>query len=252
MPYGELEELGISRKAADNLPRAVKEVLARGGVTPLIQARIPDGDGGTAVMPVRLQAADDENGVRRLYVCPVYLSPDPQAEALGLSEEEKERLKRGETMEKPVGMHGPASLRLLQLDPETNAIMHGRKPVPGEEEKIVKEKLKDMEKVDDIELGTQQKEMIRRGKPVEIDVGGEKVTVGLDLREPQTFRVLKGDMKEWERQQKMRYDIGHPEFMGYVQTDRNRWEYRRVVDRQSRGRAVKPEPERTKPKGLHF
>ena len=38
----------------------------------------------------------------------------------------------------------------------------------------------------------------------------------------------------------MRYDELHPEYLGLVQTDSNRWEYRKVVDRQSQERAMKP------------
>lgn len=56
---------------------------------------------------------------------------------------------------------------------------------------------------------------------MELNVGGEKVAVGIDLREPQGFRVIKGDLKEWERQQKIRYDELHPEFYGFVQTEKN-------------------------------
>jgi hypothetical protein len=40
-------------------------------------------------------------------------------------------------------------------------------------------------------------------------------------------------MKEWERQMKIKYDEEHEGFMGYVQTDENRWEYRQVVERLS-------------------
>ena len=64
-------------------------------------------------------------------------------------------------------------------------------------------------------------------------MGGEKVSVGIDLKEQQGFRLIKGDMKEWERQQKLRYDEIHPEYLGLVMTDKNRWEYQKVVDRQS-------------------
>ena len=59
------------------------------------------------------------------------------------------------------------------------------------------------------------------------------MTVGVDLREPQGFKVVNGDMQEWERQMKIRYDNEHEGFMGYVQTDENRWEYQKVVDRLS-------------------
>ena len=91
----------------------------------------------------------------------------------------------------------------------------------------------------DIELGTQQKQAVRDGKPMELNVGGEKVTVGIDLKEPQGFKVVQGDMKEWERQQKLKYDELHPEYIGLVMTDKNRREYQQVVDRQSTERAIK-------------
>lgn len=45
-------------------------------------------------------------------------------------------------------------------------------------------------------------------------------------------------MKEWERQLKLRYDEQHPEYLGLVMTDKNRWEYQKVVDAQSKGRAI--------------
>lgn len=95
-----------------------------------------------------------------------------------------------------------------------------------------------MERVNDIELGTQQKQQVREGKPIELNVGGEKVSVGVDLKESQGFKVIQGDMKEWERQQKLRYDEQHPEYLGLVMTDKNRWEYQKVVDAQSKERAI--------------
>ena len=87
-----------------------------------------------------------------------------------------------------------------------------------------------------------------RGKPVELNVGGEKVSVGIDLKELQGFKLIKGDMKEWERQQKLRYDEIHPEYLGLVMTDKNRWEYQKVVDRQSVERAISLSPSRKETK----
>ena len=106
-----------------------------------------------------------------------------------------------------------------------------------------------MEKVNDIELGTQQKQQVREGKPVELNVGGEKVSVGIDLREPQGFKIVKGDLREWERQQKLRYDDLHPEYMGLVMTDKNRWEYQKVVDNDSKERAIRLDRARKNERG---
>ena len=38
-------------------------------------------------------------------------------------------------------------------------------------------------------------------------------------------------MEEWKKQQMIRYDLSHEGFMGYVLTDKNRWEYQQVVDK---------------------
>jgi len=130
-------------------------------------------------------------------------------------------------------MNGERTKQYLQIDPETKSVIHRK--ASGLQ---IEQKLKDMEKVGDIELGTQQKQQVREGKAIELNVGGKKVSVGLDLKDPQGFKVIKGDMKEWERQQKMRYDEQHPEYYGLVQTDKNRWDYQQVVDAQSKERAI--------------
>ena len=140
-------------------------------------------------------------------------------------------------LQKTVDIDGEKTRRYLQLDPETKSIIHRRVT-----DVQIEQRLKDMEKVNDIELGTQQKQQVREGKPMELNVGGEKVTVGIDLKEPQGFRVVQGDMKEWERQQKLRYDDLHPEYLGLVMTDRNRWEYQKVVEHDSRERAIRHDP----------
>ncbi len=140
-------------------------------------------------------------------------------------------------LQKAIDINGEKTQQYLQLDPETKSIIHRRIT-----EVQIEQKLKDMEKVNDIELGSQQKQQAREGKPVELSVGGEKVSVGIDLKEPQGFKVVKGDLKEWERQQKLRYDEQHPEYLGLVMTDKNRWEYRKVVEHDSKERAISLDP----------
>ena len=169
-------------------------------------------------------------------------------QVLRLSDQEAERLGKGEVIQKAVEVNGEKTLQYLQLDPETKSVIHRRVT-----DVQLEQKLKDMEKVNDIELGMQQKQQVREGKPIELNVGGEKVSVGVDLKEPQGFKVIQGDMKEWERQQKLRYDEQHPEFLGLVMTDKNRWEYQQVVDKQSQERALKLHaPKTEKSQGLKF
>ena len=224
LPYEKLVVLGIDREKADSLPADVKEKLASGEVTPLLQVSIRAQNGDVITLPLKLQ----------------------RNKALLLTDQEAERLTKGEVIRKAVEVRGEKTQQFLQLDPETKSVVHRRVT-----DIQLEQKLKDMEKLNDIELGTQQKQQIREGKPVELNVGGEKVSVGVDLKEPQGFKVIQGDLKEWERQQKLRYDEQHPEYLGLVMTDKNRWEYQQVVDKQSQERALKLHaPKTEKSQGL--
>ena len=110
-----------------------------------------------------------------------------------------------------------------------------------------------MEKINDIQLGINQKNAIKEGKAVELEIGHEKVSVGVDLKEPQGFKIVKGDLFEWERQQKIRYDIVNAGFMGYVLTDQNRWEYKQVVNKlQHKEQNQNVKEERRTTKGIKF
>lgn len=235
LPYDKLALLGIDREKADRLPHDVKRKLMGGEVTPLLQVSLNTGNGTVLTLPLKLQLAADKEGKPMLIAYPVQreLTAEKSNE-LRLSQQEIDALRRGDVLQKTVDIDGEKTRRYLQLDPETKSIIHRRVT-----EVQIEQRLKDMEKVNDIELGTQQKQQVREGKPMELNVGGEKVTVGIDLREPQGFRVVQGDMKEWERQQKLRYDDLHPEYIGLVMTDRNRWEYQKVVEHDSKERAIR-------------
>ena len=235
LPYEKLQLLGIDRDKADKLPQEVKKALVSGEVTPLLQVSINARNGETITLPLKLQMTADKKGNPALMAYPVRADlAESRNKILNLSPQEAERLRNGEVLRKTIDINGEKSNQFLQLDPETKSVIHKRIT-----DLKIEEKLKDMEKVNDIELGTQQKQAVREGKPMELNVGDEKVTVGIDLKEPQGFKVIKGDMKEWERQQKLKYDIEHPEYIGLVMTDKNRWEYQQVVDRDLRERAIR-------------
>lgn len=261
LPYEKLALLGLGREKADKLPEDVKRKLVTGQVTPLMQVSLSARNGDTITLPLKLQMVADRNGQPALIAYPVKPELDKdKTKELKLTDAEADRLKKGEVIQKSVEQNGEKTKRYLQLDPETKSVIHRNVA-----DIKLEQKLKDMEfqckanpierarigepqpeiapqKVNDIELGMQQKQQVRDGKPVELNVGGEKVSVGIDLKEPQGFKIIKGDMKEWDRQQKMRYDELHPEYYGFVQTDKNRWEYQQVVDKQSVERAFKLKP----------
>lgn len=142
-------------------------------------------------------------------------------------------MKNGEVIRKELEEDGIRKMKFIQLDCETNAL------IPKSVARVrIAEKLRDMEKIKDIELGANQKQAAQEGKPIQLNVGDQPVTVGVDLREPQGFKVVNGDMEEWNRQKKIKYDLEHEGYMGYVQTDENRWEYQKFVDKQTNKESV--------------
>ena len=114
----------------------------------------------------------------------------------------------------------------------------------------------ELEHVRHITLGQNQRQAIREGKPVELEVGDTKVTVGVDLRQNSGFKAIDGDMSEWKRQQEIKWDMANPGAMGYWQTDANRWEYKQTQEKykapetkkETQSKTVKEEARQT----IHF
>ena len=225
LPLEALEKLGFSEKEMATMPPQFLDALKKGNITPLIQTSIVASNGKTVLLPLRMQVLRDAaTGDCKLLVYPTRREIDNR---LRLSEYELEKVNTGETVTKELQVNGIRSPHLIQYDGRTNSLVHA--PV---NDLRIDERIKELESIHDIHLGSQQKEQIRNGRPVELNVGNEKVTVGVDLREPHIFTVIKGDMGEWKRREMERYDIAHPEVMGFVKTDRNRWEYQQVVKAQ--------------------
>lgn len=226
IPFEKLELIGITKEVFAQLPNEFKNALHAGEMTPVICARKELENGLTIEMPMKLQTVTDERGRQQLMVYPVIneLKNDMQ-----LSTTSFEDLKRGAVLH----IDG----EYIQRDPETNCILR-----IADKDMGMEKKLNDIEKILDIELGTEQKNQMRNGKPVELNVGGEQVVVGLDLKDPERFKTLTGDMKDWEYQQKVIYDILHPEYMGVVKTDENRWEFQQIVNSERYPESLKQKP----------
>ena len=225
VPYTQLQRLGLDKETLSHLPKEVTDPLMNGSVTPVIQGRIEVNNGYRYQIPLKLQLTHDEEGKVVLMTYPLRKEID---NSLHLTRDELKRVADGEVLKRNVtDKDGVRRMKYIQLDPETRSMM--MRDVASLQ---MVTRLKDMEKIKDIELGQNQKEAAQEGKPIELNVGDEKVTVGVDLREPQGFKVVNGDMDEWRRQQAIRYDETHPEVMGYVQTDKNHWEYEQLIIHQ--------------------
>ena len=220
-----LMQLGIDREKLELMPDGLKVPLLSGEITPVFVANMETSSGKVIQLPLKAQLVLDENNQMMLMTYPLRKKI---ANELNLNQNELQRVQSGDVIRKEVDVEGERKVRFIQLDKETNSLMHRDvASVPIEAE------LQTWDKVKDIDLGANQKEALQEGKPIELSIGDTKVTVGVDLREPQGFKVVDGDMKEWERLQQMRYDDAHEDFMGYVMTDENRWEYQKVMERQA-------------------
>ena len=225
IPYGKFAKLGISEEKLRSMPESLRNTLMNGKVSPLIQAQIQTENGKVIGLPLKLQMVRDQAGAILLMAYPIRKTI---ANDMKMNSAELERISRGEVIQKEINENGIRIKKYVQLDRETKSLMQKNITQVG-----LAEKLREMEKINDIELGQNQKQAALDGKPIELSIGESKVSVGVDLREPQGFKVVNGDMKEWEKQQKMRYDIANEGFMGYVMTDENRWRYQQVVEKLS-------------------
>ena len=231
IPYEKLEKLGISRDAFLSMPKNLVDPIINGRVSPIIEARIKAKNGKTIAIPMKIQLSRDDDGSVKLLT---YQRTKEIQNDYCLTPRELNRVKNGEVIRKELEENGIRKMKFIQLDKETNAL------IPRSVAHVrIAEKLKDMEKINHIKLGANQKQQAQEGKPIELNVGDQKVVVGVDLREQQGFKVVNGDMDEWNRQMKIKYDLEHDDYMGYVQTDENRWEYQKCVNEQSKKDNVK-------------
>lgn len=225
IPFEKFEKLGISKQDFLAMPKELADTVVNGRVTPLMNTRIHAENGKVIEMHMKLQLTRDDNENVLLQTYPMRKQID---NAYNLTDRELKKVEEGNIIKKEVTEDGEKKVKFIQLDQETKSLISRNVATVK-----LANKLRDMEKINDIELGANQKQAAQEGKPLELNVGDQKVTVGVDLREPQGFKIVNGDMKEWERQMKIKYDEEHEGFMGYVQTDENRWEYRQVVERLS-------------------
>ncbi len=223
IPFEKFARIGITKKDFAQMPDLLREAILSGQLTPMLRLRVPAIHGREMEIPMKIQLVYDKNEQLQLLTYQMHRHLDNR---LRLNDAELERVRGGEAIQKEFHRGTDRTLRYVQLDKETNCLIYRDVATVK-----MNKKLQELEKVKDIALGINQRQAATEGKPVELEVGHEKVTVGVDLREPQGFKVVKGDMEEWKRQEAIRYDDANEGYMGYVQTDENRWEYKQVVDK---------------------
>ena len=231
VPFYKFAKIGIYPKDFMRMPKDLRDSILSGELSPLMRLNVPVGDNSSVSIPMKIQLAYDKNDRLQLLTYQIHREVD---NTLKLNDIELDRVRKGDVIQKEFQEGEKRKMRYVQLDKETNSLMYRDVSTIKFEDK-----LQEVDKIKDIGLGLGQKEALVSGKPVELEVGDQKVTVGVDLREPQGFKVMRGDMEEWKRQDAIRYDDAHEGFMGYVQTDENRWEYKQVVDKLRHEESVK-------------
>ena len=219
------------------MPKEIKEKLLNGEITPLLEIRDQMDNGIVATMPVKLRLERSEDGKAVLMAYPV--SKDIVSD-LKLTETERRNLQDGEVIKKDIREGNRTREMFLQLDQETKSLL--KRDIKSVE---LEKRMDELEHVKDITLGQNQRQAIREGKPVELEVGDTKVTVGVDLRQNSGFKSIDGDMGEWKRQQEIKWDMANPGAMGYWQTDENRWEFKQTQEKYKAPESKKEEKSKT-------
>ena len=168
-----------------SMPKEIKEKLLNGEATPLVEIRDQLDNGIIATMPVKLRLQRSEDGKAVLKAYPV--SKDIVSD-LKLTDKEQKQLQAGEVITKDVREGNKTRTMYLQADQETKSLL--KRDVKQAE---IDKRMDELEHVRNITLGQNQRQAIREGKPVELEVGDTKVTVGVDLRQNSGFKAIDGD-----------------------------------------------------------
>ncbi len=202
IPYKELELIGISKKQIWSLDKANITALLSGKRTSLLDLSFHDNNGEEISMKgkISLYWKDSNNaGVKVHPVRPEIMND------INLKPKELERLQDNEIITKTINNEK----YLVQLDPETN--------------ELLKTKIKSISipsNIKGVELDKQQKETLKSGKELILNVDKEKIAIRLDLNNPRGIKFL-----DFEQKQKIAYDRHNPQIIGTIHTDKNRNEY---------------------------
>lgn len=237
VPMEQLKELGIDEKAFLDLPKDALDKILTGNLSPLMKMQITNVEGKQVEFPAKFRLTRDEQGNVNVAVQPVRKQLENK---LGLTPDEIERLKNQETILKPVATREGNEMKYVQYDKDLNIVFTQKQDaisIPNA--------------IGDVILGTEDVERIRKGQPVELEVGDTKVTVGVDLNSRGGFRVVNGDIDMWRQKKLEQWDRITPGAQGYWKTTENGWEYQKHIE-QNLGRGQKQNQEQERSMGYRM
>lgn len=232
VPYEELNKIGISKEQFLDFPRQVIDQLMSGRRSPLLMLDV-NGKQKKYQLPAKIAFERGKDG--QLHVVTFPINKEIK-NSLNLKEEELEKLQNNENIVTTVEKDGKKEKVIVQYDGETRTLMY----TPQKDIHIPNA-------IADKILGQEQKERIREGKPLELDTGDTKVTVGVDLNAKGGFKVVDGDMNEWEKQKLIKWDMATPGITGYWRTNENVWQYEKFQRQEE-----KQEQEQQRSQGMRM
>lgn len=227
-PWDELKSVGLTEESFLDLPKDSIDRIFTGNLSPLMKLKFMDRDGNPmqvpesmklsqnpdGVVPTKFRLVRDAEGKVHVDLHPKLSEVSRKVGDTELSQKDIDRLKDSESLLMTVRKDGKDEKCYLQLDHDLNVVHTVR-----EKDVLIPNA------IGDVVIGDKQAQQIREGKPVELEVGDTKVTVGVDLNARNGFRIVEGDMDLWKQRKLEQWDRVTPGVKGYWKTSENGWEY---------------------------
>ena len=232
IPYEQFARLGYNKRDILFMNKEDLKQLLSGKRTSLMEINSVDGKQLSKGIKAKFSLTRDKDGNVNLVLHPVR---NEIQNDIKLNATQLEKLKQGQIIMKKIDDEN----YLVQLDKDNN--------------EILKAKVKDIiipSHIENIELGQEQKQKLKKGEPIILVADNKEFQVSVDLNARIGYRFDK--LLNLEHEQQVKFDMEHPEYMGTVQTDENRDQYleyqkglqptkgEKVEETQSTGMKFKP------------
>lgn len=205
IPYEEFERLGYNKRDILFMNKEDLKQLLSGKRTSLMEINSFDGRKLEDSIKAKFSLQRNEDGKVHLMIHPVR---NEIQNDIKLNATQLEKLKQGQIINKKINDEN----YLVQLDKDNN--------------EILKTKVKDIvipSHIENIELGREQKDKLKKGEPIILVADNKEFQVSIDLNARLGYKFE--SLKNIEREQQIKFDQEHPEYIGVLQTDENRDQY---------------------------
>ena len=237
MPWEQLEKLGITEEKFLDFPKDSIDRIMTGNTSPLMKMKFVDNEGNIMKVPESLNLFQNEEGIVptkfrllreadgkvRVELMPKRNELNLMLGETAITKEQLDRMRNQESVRTAIRKFGKDEMCYVQLDSELNVLQ-----MTKEKEVVIPNA------IGDVTIGAEIEQRLREGKPVELEGGVSKLTVGVDLNARNGFRVVEGDMDLWKQRKLEQWDRITPGVKGYWRTTENGWDYELHQDREQK------------------